>query len=136
MDCLIWADAWLEEYAADELATVVHEDGVSGKPMIRELLRIIRSEQLMERAGFPDDLKQRFKLPLRRIIDTVHFAEKADARPLQLADLCAFIFARALKDLPVPTYAFEVVVRHMRWVLKKFSEYAKIGPPISLEDSQ
>jgi hypothetical protein len=57
-----------------------------------------------------------FGLPLRRIIDTVHFAEKADAQPLQLADLCAFVLGRGLKANWVPEYALGTIWRHMQWV--------------------
>lgn len=130
IDCAVRADAWLEKYAPDELGTVIHEDGVDGKRMIKELFRVIRNEPIMRAQNFPDDFKQQFNLPLKRIIDTVHFAEKADARPLQLADLCAFIFARGLKYFPIPQYAFEVIWHHARWY------YSSVAETVSWEDSQ
>ena len=37
-------------------------------------------------------MRTKVGLPLKRIIDTVHFADKQGAAPLQLADLCAFIW--------------------------------------------
>jgi hypothetical protein len=94
VDCLIWADKWLERYAPSELATVIHEDGTSAKPLIKQSVRFLRSPALLDGGGIDEPVRKQFNLPLRRIIDTVHFAEKADARPLQLADLVAFTCAR------------------------------------------
>jgi hypothetical protein len=131
MDCLIRTDKWLEEYAPEELATVVHEDGTPAKKLIKHTLRKLRNVEAMDAEGLDAETRAKFNLPLRRVIDTVHFAEKADARPLQLADLCAFILARGLKELPVPAYSVEVVWRHMRWFFKAFSppERAGLKPP-------
>jgi hypothetical protein len=62
------------------------------------------------------DLRRHFGLPLKRIIDTVHFADKRDARPLQLADLCAFTLGRVAKDHTVPAYVFNIIWKHLRWM--------------------
>jgi hypothetical protein len=51
----------------------------------------------------------------------VHFAAKADARPLQLADLCAFILGRGLKGSDVPEHATEVIFRHLKWIMASHS---------------
>jgi hypothetical protein len=126
MDCLLWADKWLAEYAPTELATVVHEDRASAKRLIKRIVRTMRNVELLKASGFPVDALEKFALPLRRIIDTVHFAEKADARPLQLADLCAFTLARGLKNLPVPAYVSDIVLGHMRWFLKYSSSVEKV----------
>lgn len=117
-DSLLRADRWLAKFSPNELATVIHEDVTRTKRLVKGIVRTLRSEDEMRREGFSPEFRERFGLPLKRIIDTVHFAEKADARPLQLADLCAFVLARALKDAPVPTYAFDVIWRHMRWAHK------------------
>jgi hypothetical protein len=118
IDCLMRADQWLGAYAQTELATVVHEDGTPAKRMIKRVVRTMRSRERMEAEGLGSICDRHVHLPLQRIIDTVHFAEKADARPLQLADLCAFILARGLKNETVPDYAFRVVWKHMRWFFK------------------
>jgi hypothetical protein len=34
--------------------------------------------------------------PLRKIVDTPHFAERSDSAPLQVADVCAFLIMRRL----------------------------------------
>lgn len=119
MDALMRADKWLDKYSPTELATVIHEDGTPAKKMIKNIVRTMRNRDLMQAKGFEDTaFYERHSLPLKRIIDTVHFAEKADARPLQLADLCAFVLARGLKDQPIPTYAFQIIWKHMRWFFK------------------
>jgi hypothetical protein len=109
-DCLIRADKWLARYFPDELATVIHEDGSPSKHFIKRVVRILRDPEQIRGMGW-DSGSAALDLPLRRIIDTVHFAEKPDARPLQLADLCAFLFSRAMKEASVPEYAFKLVNR-------------------------
>jgi hypothetical protein len=121
VDCITRADWWLAKYAPDEVATVIHEDGVEGKKEIREIIRLLRSSERMDAQQWPSDLRESLGLPLKRIIDTVHFVEKPDARPLQLADLCAFIWARGLKQLEVPTYPLEVLWKHLSWLFKHLS---------------
>jgi Protein of unknown function (DUF3800) len=86
IDCLLRADKWLARYSPTEVATVVHEDGVPSKRLTEFTVRMLRSAENLAAEGFPDDVAQKIGLPLKRIIDTVHFAEKSDARPLQLAD--------------------------------------------------
>jgi hypothetical protein len=120
-DCLRWADIWLHRYAPSELATVVHEDGTSAKRFIKWVVKILRSPEQMEADGLADPQLGELGLPLKRIIDTVHFAEKGDARPLQLADLCAFLIARSTKNLAVPAYALKVVFRHLSWRSPEFA---------------
>jgi hypothetical protein len=121
IDCLLWADKWLAKYAPTELATVVHEDGTPAKRLIKRIARVLRSKELLALSRFTVEMHGQYSLPLKRIIDTVHFAEKADARPLQLADLCAFTLARGLKNLPIPAYVIDVVHSHMLWFLKNYS---------------
>jgi hypothetical protein len=126
-DCLIHSDRWLEKYAPSELATVIHEDGTPAKQLIKRVVRVLRSNNLLEAQELlPEDLTT-LGLPLKRIIDTVHFAEKADARPLQLADLCAFIFARGLKGQDVPTGALNIAWKYLRWAYKSHSPPIKAG---------
>ena len=49
MDCLIWADRWLEQCSPSELATVVHEDGSTlPKRLIKNSVRLLRSPELLD----------------------------------------------------------------------------------------
>jgi hypothetical protein len=118
MDCLIWADRWLARFAPTELGTVVHEDSTRAKPLIKRSVQTLRSAARMEIEGM-GGFREEYDLPLKRIIDTVHFAEKADARPLQLADLCAFILGRGMQERSVPRGVFEIIWKHLRWLLPK-----------------
>lgn len=130
MDCLIAAERWLGQFAPTELATVIHEDGdgTRAKRLIKRTLQLLRDTETMDAEGISQESRQKLGLPLKRIIDTVHFAEKADARPLQLADLCAFIMGRGLKELDVPTVALEIIWRHMRWAFKDAPAQASLRP--------
>jgi len=131
-DCLVWADRWLAEYAPDQLATVVHEDKQESKQAIKQIVRTLRSPTEMAASGLDEATLKKFNLPLRRIIDTVHFAEKQDARPLQLADLCAFTWARLLKQQHVPEAVSKIVTTYMSWMpamaLEFFPELAERLP--------
>ena len=115
LDCLLWTDRWLARFAPDELATVIHEDGTDAKTVIKLAVRLLRSEHQLKLNNLEDAARE-FGLPLKRIIDTVHFAEKADARPLQLADICAFILGRALQEKHAPSLAVEIVFSQLGWI--------------------
>jgi hypothetical protein len=129
MDCLIQADRWLEKYAPHELATVVHEDGAATKVLIKRAVSMLRNPAL--HGGLSEEACRELGIPLKRIIDTVHFADKEDARPLQLADLCAFVMGRALKDMPVPAHAFQVIWKHLKW---RHKAIAPPNPALSSEE--
>jgi hypothetical protein len=135
MDCLIWADRWLAKYAPAELATVVHEDGTPAKQLIKHTVRLLRDGDRLLDADFDLDLQNESGLPLKRIIDTVHFAEKPDARPLQLADLCAFILARAAKSLSVPDFVFGTIWQHLKWTLEMHREATENDPALMKKPS-
>lgn len=115
IDCLYWADLWLAANAPDERATVIHEDGSTAKPVIKRAVRALRTPEAL----IPDDREwytEAYALPFDHIVDTVHFAEKSDARLLQLADLCAFIVSRAVQGRSVPTKVLQTVLRQVDWM--------------------
>jgi hypothetical protein len=114
LNCLYWADLWLNAFAPDEMATVVHEDGAAAKPYIKELVRACRyPEQLPEFGSL--SLADAYGLPFEHLIDTVHFVEKADARLLQLADLCAFMIGRSVQGRSVCDYVMQVIEQGTAW---------------------
>jgi hypothetical protein len=118
VDCLIRADRWLEDYAPDKLATVVHEDGTKAKRLIKGAVRLCRSADYMNLFEGSEGVMKDLALPLKRIIDTVHFADKPDARPLQLADLCAFLLTRLFRNAHVPTEAAEILKTRAIWFIE------------------
>jgi hypothetical protein len=125
LDCLISADKWLEEYYPDEIATVVHEDGNKSKKHIKLIVRLLRDRDLLVSEGYGNLIEAMpGSIPLKRIIDTVHFAEKPDARSLQLADLCAFTFSRAARKQLLPDGLFDIIMasdfRFMEFIRRKY----------------
>jgi hypothetical protein len=80
----------------DEVALVVMEDNQQARRMIRlfhDFNRNPRHHPAMAASGFS-------KLIVTRIIDTVHFSEKTQSSPLQVADVCAFAIKRHLMKTP------------------------------------
>jgi len=113
MDCALWTDRWLAKYAPTENALITAEDNDYVKRMMKESVRILRSQPLMDQRGL-NELGE-LGLPLKRIVDTPHFASKRDCPPLQLADLCAFVIGRVMKDKPVPTNVATIIANHLKW---------------------
>jgi hypothetical protein len=114
INCLFWAETWLTAFSPEEMATVIHEDGAAAKPVIKRIVRLLRHpEQMIEGEGL--SVAQAFSLPFDHLIDTVHFAEKADARLLQLADLSAFMIARAVQGRSVCEPVMKVLMERTDW---------------------
>jgi Protein of unknown function (DUF3800) len=118
MDCALWADRWLARYAPQENAMIVAEDADRVKPMIKRAIRTLRSENALEREGISECDRLELGMPLKRIVDTVHFAAKADSKPLQLADLCAFSINRVMKGKPMDEVILDIIFRHWWWSTK------------------
>lgn len=79
-----------------EVASIVMENNDQARKQIKEFQRFSRNPKnadLLKSAGFG-------QMVLTRIIDTVHFAEKGHSSPLQIADVCAFVFKRHLMKAP------------------------------------
>ncbi len=120
VDCLYWADLWLAINAPTENAAVVHEDGPSAKPVIKQAVRALRYPEAFSGTAGRSTLSiaEVYALPFDHIVDTVHFAEKADARFLQLADLCAFALTRALQGRFVPQDVLRIMLERTYWMRK------------------
>lgn len=106
LDCIVWADRWLERFAPDENATVTAEDKADVREIVRAMHVILKDEQLMQLNG----LGEVDGLPLKRIIDGVSFQRKSEAVALQLADVCAFILKRGLGDLHLPDGLYKSIM--------------------------
>ncbi|WPZ35404.1 DUF3800 domain-containing protein [Thalassobaculum sp. OXR-137] len=81
--CLTGVELFLKNLASDEIATVVIED----IPERRKHLKEVQQDMLNPSDNAPWD---RNAVPLRHIVQTPLFAEKADSRHLQYADACSF----------------------------------------------
>ena len=98
--CMAWADMWIKANFPSENAMVIAEDSDRVKLPLKRAAPLLRDSRLSMVQG----------LPLRHIIDTVHFAAKQDSTPLQLADLCVFILRRWLAEKPIPEQLWKPVV--------------------------
>jgi hypothetical protein len=92
--CVCAAEIYMMRKGAPEaLARLVAENNTDTQAIVKVSHKILQGKY---RPDFIDDITAQFGdvhefLPIRRIVDTVHFAEKGDAILLQIADACAFI---------------------------------------------
>jgi hypothetical protein len=94
--CAMTVQRWMSEAAEpDEVALLIAEDNKEARRQMRSMVNFNRN---------PDfsllDAAAARHLPLTRIVDTAHFAEKLDSSPLQIADACAFSIMRRLRRAP------------------------------------
>ena len=74
----------------NEYTIIIAED----RPKVRRLIKAAHAS-LQDRGPYrlPEEVLSRFvELPYHHIRDTIHFAEKAESKCLQIADICAFLF--------------------------------------------
>jgi hypothetical protein len=117
MDCAIWTDRWIRKFSSEENAMIIAEDTDRVKKVMKMAIQVLRTPALIKAHGL-ESMAFAYDLPLKHIIDTVHFAAKAEAVPLQLADLCAFILARAFKNKEVPALAFSKIWANLLWLTR------------------
>ncbi len=116
VECVIWTERWLERFAPEEQAVIVAEDNDYIKRPLKEIIRHLRNERLLKLAGFDGETTKKLGLPLKRIVDTPHFAAKQDAAALQLADLVAFTLGRLTKKKPTIKVVSSVLENRLRWL--------------------
>jgi hypothetical protein len=89
--CLIEAEKFMRENAGpNEVALLIAEDNPVAKKAVRKVQHLLRDQLSLK--VFPEIAHG--ALPLTKIVDTIHFAEKTNSVLLQLADACAFIVRR------------------------------------------
>lgn len=82
----------------DEFTIVIAED----RPQVRRMIKGAHAS-LQGRGPFPmpaEIMKDYVELPFHHIRDTIHFAEKAESKCLQIADICAFLIRGYLREHP------------------------------------
>jgi hypothetical protein len=77
----------------DEVSSIAVENNDRARRLIKNQHNFLRAPNLTLL-----DEETRRRLPLKRIVDSVNFAEKLDSSPLQIADACAFAIMRRLKN--------------------------------------
>ena len=90
-ECARRAQEWMEIYGGSEVGIFIAED----TPQVKRFIKAIHAE-LRNPASAIFQIKKLPLGPLLKIIDTIHFAQKTETSILQIADVCAFIFKRAL----------------------------------------
>jgi hypothetical protein len=92
-----WAELGIElqmtRFPRDEICMIVAEDTDLVKKTVKMGHAALRDADEVDRWFRP------FKflgLPLQKVVDTPHFAAKAESAPLQIADTCAFLIMRRL----------------------------------------
>jgi hypothetical protein len=96
--CASVIERYMREGAAEnEVASLVVENNQQARQAIYEVHNLLRDphriEEIAEMVGNLNDL-----WPFQRIVEAPLFAEKTDSSPLQVADACAFVIARHLKN--------------------------------------
>jgi len=90
-ECAKRAQEWMGVYGGSELAMFIAEDVPDLKRYLKRIHALLRdpNNELFQVSDVPME-------PLTKIIDTIHFAGKNETSILQLADVCAFVWKRAL----------------------------------------
>ena len=103
-------------FPRNEICLLIAEDTDTVKEAVKRAHKLLRHPT----AGTMDEF--RGDLPLKRIVDTPHFAAKTEAPPLQIADACAFLitrrFARQANSQPM----FEAIAPQLTWMTSDFGE--------------
>jgi Protein of unknown function (DUF3800) len=102
--CAIAAESFMHTTAAPrEIATLVAENNSETHKAVKEAHNILSGTNLASERDkrifdfLTKDIAPEW-LPVRRIVDTVHFAEKYEASLLQIADACALVIRYCLEE--------------------------------------
>jgi Protein of unknown function (DUF3800) len=111
--CMIAAELYMKDYAdPSEIATVIAENNTETRDIIKSFHALLRGQH---RSGLSSSIFAFLSqyggdcLPIKRIIDTVHFADKNEAILLQLADACALIIRYFLEGKPNAEQFFDAL---------------------------
>lgn len=108
--CAAACELWLQTFTADETGLMIAEDNPDVRTSVRHFHTKMKNpaEELFKVEFL--DLR-----PFSQVIDTVHFATKADTRLFQLADVAAFLFRRAMAGHQDVQQFLQPLVDAMRW---------------------
>ena len=108
----------MHRYSRDEICMLFAEDTDRVKPALKLAHAFMRDESKIKGTEFESVPE----LPLRKIVDTPHFADKADSVPLQLADTCAWLILRRLARREDTQPFFEAIAPQLFWNCADFGE--------------
>jgi len=119
--CTIHIEEMMRSIWSGEVAQIVAEDNNQVRRHLKGVNELFRNP---DGKLYPNNF-----LPLRNIRGPVHFANKDESRPLQLADLCAFVIRGHLAKHPKNGPLYDLI-RQMMLVFPKGEEYR--GPKITV----
>ena len=94
-----------------EVAQMVAEDNDQVRSMLKGTHEIFRDPSKADGQLIPHNV-----LPLKKIRGSVHFASKTESKPLQLADLCAFVIRGHLAKHPKNAPIYRRIRSKMLWL--------------------
>jgi hypothetical protein len=107
--CALRIEEFMREVWQGEIAQLVVEDNGQARAAIKQFYEFLKHPERLSDLG---EVPSRF-LPLKRIRGAVHFAEKTESKPLQLADFCTFMIRRRLTKHDVRCARFYDKIRPM-----------------------
>jgi hypothetical protein len=117
--CAIAVERFMREHARpEEIATLIAENNEDARKAVKTIHHHLRGKALNAKeatATFLRILRENGAgdyLPIRKIIDCVHFALKDEAILLQIADACAFTYRCYLENKPNTTELSEALMRN------------------------
>lgn len=106
--CAIAAENFMRKVARlDEVALCVAEDNSSARRAIKAAHASLKDPS---KAEMLKPMSGEGLLPVKRIVDTVHFAQKQEAVMLQIADVCAYIVKRVISGAAHASELFKTVL--------------------------
>jgi len=87
INCLLDAEVYMRLVWPTEIAQVVAEDHQAARPILRDTYQSLRHKSAPEHHRVPNNPY----IPLRSVRGAMHFVQKDESRPMQLADACAYI---------------------------------------------
>ena len=106
--CTFVIDRLMREVWPTEIVQLVAEDHEHARATIREVHALFRDQDRILREELTDEM-----LPLRRIRNSILFANKQESRPLQAADACAFFIRGHLRAHPEAERFYETLKEQM-----------------------
>lgn len=100
--CLATVEHFTRTYALQtSLALLIYENNDQCKTTVKVMQKQFQDPENLKKLASPKDYERASKvIPLQRVIDTAHFAEKSEAPMLQLADVCAYFINRRIMGRP------------------------------------
>ena len=108
----------MHQFSRDEICMLIAEDTDRVKRALKRAHAILRDPQEIIQSGFAGLAG----LPLQKIVDTPHFAEKAESAPLQVADCCAYLIMRRLMRRGDSQQFFELLAPQLTWAASDFGD--------------